>query len=155
MNYEINGELTVVSPDTFSLMTNADLKKFFGSTENRWGIRDEKRHMIISCGWTRQGDMMNYLSDERSIANGVRQRMKKNLTDFRASGFFQEKRGIHKAKGFDFQFRAVNDGCIYSGKALVIKHCKHFYGFIYYSSKENYAECARIFEDLFLSLRGL
>lgn len=150
MNSRINGELTVNVPDCFVPMTDAEMKKYIGSSENRWGVKDEKRKIIISCGWTPKGSFMNYLSDERSVADGVKQRLKRNLNSFRCLGTFSGKHKGHRLKGFDFAFSAESG--IYCGKAVVFKHNKHFYGFLYYSLKEIAAEGGRIFDEIFLSL---
>ena len=50
----INNEVMLSYPDGFEEMDRAQLKDaFLDDNPNRWGIKDEKRHMMVTILWNR------------------------------------------------------------------------------------------------------
>ena len=54
----INDEIRLKYREGFNLMSDDDLKKYFGGAGNNWGIHDPEQHTIISFAWNKVGGYM-------------------------------------------------------------------------------------------------
>ena len=55
INAKINNEINLTYPEGYNEMSEAELTRYFGVPDNRWGVFDPGRHIVISVGWNKPG----------------------------------------------------------------------------------------------------
>ena len=77
----IVGEVLIEYPDSFEKMERDEIQKFYSSANNRWGIIDRERHMVISVAWTKKSGLIgSLLADEKSFLKRLDKHEKPTLT---------------------------------------------------------------------------
>lgn len=126
----VNNALSLSYPESYRDMTEDELKHYFGTAENRWGVHDDERHAILTVSWRKAG-ILSFLTDAESMLIGVEARYKRNLINYRRLTSFKTKIGKAKGHGIRFEYR-VNNANIYQNSELRAIKCKgRFYAFQY------------------------
>lgn len=153
INKTINNELRCKYPEHYHTMTADELEQFFSYRENRFGIRDEERHSVISLSWTKPG-IINYLTNAASVLNGAEKCMKKNLQDYRKIESYSLTVASQKAHGLRFEYTVTGKTIVQCGELIVFRVNNKFYSAHYISKKElnssNLPEFQSVLESLSL-----
>ena len=68
----INDEVILSYPDGFEEMDREQLKAaFLDDNPNRWGIKDEKRHMMVTVLWNRTNMLSAMITGPGTIADSA------------------------------------------------------------------------------------
>ena len=139
---KINNEINLTYPDGFKEMGEAELARYFGSAENRWGVYDADRHIVLSVGWTKVG-FKNLLTDAESILIGIEARLRRTLVNYQRVTSYKYKIAGKKAQGIRFEYR-VNDAALVQVADLVVfKHNKKFYA-VHFITRQSSAIAGRL-----------
>ncbi len=151
-NAKINNELTLQYPDGFHEMTEEDLKKYFVTDGNRWGIHDPERHVVISVAWTRS-TFLSYLTDAKSVVGGSERCMKSNLKSYQRIGKLSTEIASKKASGIAFQYHPTDANIIQYSEMLAFRQKNMFYVIVYLTHKDKNSDCHPLFDDLLKSIQ--
>lgn len=147
-NVQVNNELNLTYPDGFKEMGEAELIKYFGKPDNRWGAYHADDHIILSVGWKKAG----LSSNTEGVLFELESRMKRNLLNYQQIHAFQTKVASKKAHGVRFEYR-VNDARLNQVCDLIVfKSKKVFYSVWFITRKFNAAESRRAFEEVLNSI---
>lgn len=137
-NTFINGELSVCCPDGFSVMEEAELKRFFTETQNRWGIYNKDIHTIISFSKTKDSTLLSFITDAKAVAKGLEARHKTSLQNYRHKDEGSAAVLQNKAYTISFTYTADDADVTQCGKLTVFKFGKCFYT-VHCTVREDYA----------------
>lgn len=150
-NANINNELQLSYPDGFKEMGEEELKKYFSSDQNRWGVYEADKHIILSVSWTKAG-FLSFMTDAESMMMSIEARMCRNLLNYQRISSFKTKVAGKKAFGIRFEYR-VNDARIVQVADLIaFKYKKKFYAFHYITRKATAAADRAAFEEVLKSV---
>lgn len=152
----IDGEwLAVELPKGFDAIEHNELGLLMGTTYDCiWGVRHEKRHIIMSATWKDSGKLVTKLVSEKGFA----QQMDKTFTKryrkrgYRCDGYFERDiRGASaKACGFDYSYTVA--GVAHVGKVLVFKRGIRCYTLCYYTQSDRAESNSTVYERIIGSL---
>ena len=153
-NARINNEIDLTYPDGFKEMTEDDLKRHFGTAENRWGVFDAANHTILSVNWAKL-KWYRKLCDTEWYLIDVEGRLKRQLLNYQRAASYKTKIASKKknnACAIRFEYRADNSVNIHVGDLVVFKHKKKVY-YIYYITRQPKAvELLPAFEEVLKSI---
>ena len=150
-NANINNEIGLSYPEGYKEMTEQELTKYFGSPNNRWGIYNADKHVIISFGWTK-GGFLSSLTDADSFLMGMVSRMRRSLVNYQQTAEFETRIANKKAKGVRFEYR-VNDSIrIHTSDLIVFKNKKKFYAVQFVAHKATAEEYRTDFLEVLKSV---
>ena len=92
-------------PDDYSLMSDAEIKKFFASDLPRMGVRNVEKHTILSVSKTKNS-LLSLITDEKSVLAGA-ERSFKRLNGYTPMEEFDEEIFGKPAKGVRFAYSAI------------------------------------------------
>lgn len=152
-NVKINNELNLAYPDDFREMGEEELSKYFGSAENRWGVYDADKHIILSVSWSKPG-FFRSLTDAESVVIGTEMRLRRGLLNYqRISTFKMKLQKKKKAEGLRFEYRVNDKKLVQVADLIIFKHKKKFYSIYYITRKSNAAEVRPAFKDVLDSIQ--
>ena len=95
----INDEVILSYPDGFEEMDREQLKAaFLDDNPNRWGIKDEKRHMMVTVLWNRTNMLSAMITGPGTIADSAEHKMKVSLS-----------KSQYKNNGYDIVWSRMKD----------------------------------------------
>lgn len=147
----VNNAFTLTYPDSFEEMSEEELKRYFSTEKNRWGVFDAERHVILSVSWSKAG-FFSFMSDAEAVMIPMEARLKRSLINYtRLDGF---KTKLLKKKGYGIKFRYRTNGAnIYQiGDFRTIKYKGKFYTFQYIGRRITDEECHPDFEQMLESV---
>ena len=131
----INNELNMNYPESFRPMTEEEMLRYFGSAENRWGVYDPDRHIILSVSWTKAG-FWRSMTDAESVLLGIEARLRRNLLNYqKVTSYRMKLNKKHKAEAVRFEYRVNDARLVQVGDVIVIKYKKKFYVIHYITRK--------------------
>lgn len=148
----VNKELLLNYTDNFHEMDAGELRKYFSTEQNRWGIHDEKRHAIISVAWTRTG-LLNLLTDAKAIVKGAERCVKKNLQDYCRTEQISTVISGAKAKGIRFLYTVTGTQIKQKGEMLAMRCGGKFYVIEFITNVEGEAENRRMYDAVLQSVQ--
>ena len=148
----VNNELTLTYPDTYQEMSEEELLRYYRTAENRWGVYDQERHVILSVSWKKAG-ILSFFTDAESMMIGVEAQLKRSLINYRRKDAFKTR--IAKQKGFGIRFEYRTNGAnIYQiGDIRSIKHKGKFYSLQYIGRRITDEECHPDFDRMVESVK--
>ena len=150
-NARINNELSLTYPDGFSEMGEEELKKYFSTAENRWGVYNADLHAILSVSWTKAG-FWSFAADTESVMIGIESRLRRNLVNYQRISSYRynvaSKKKKPNAHGIRFEYRVDDAAIVQAGDIVVFKQKKLFYVIYYITRKLNAAEQLPAFREV-------
>ena len=143
----INNEVLLSYPEGFEEMDRKALKEaFLDDNPNRWGIKDEKRHMLVTVLWNRTNMITAMITGPSTIADSVEHKMKTSLNKsrYKFGGFERKKVSGRNANGFTYEY--VLEDTEQIGEVLVFQNVNCYYTLYTYALKEN-RQAARVVID--------
>lgn len=152
-NVRINNEIGLTYPESFSEMGSAELTKYFGSADNRWGVYDEERHIILSAGWIKPRFLHSF-SDSESVLDGIEAHMRRRVLNYQRITAYKMKLGNKKlnANGVRFEYRVNDAAIVQAGDVVVFKHKKLFYIIHFITRKVNASAVLPEFKEILESV---
>ena len=150
-NTKINNEINLTYPDSFKEMGEAELIRYFSSAQNRWGVYDADRHIILSVGWTK-GGFRDALTDAESVLIGIETRLRRSLVNYQRVASYQYKVASKKARAIRFEYRVNDAALVQVADFVVFKYNKKFYVIQYITRLTNAAEVRPEFEEVLKSV---
>ncbi len=152
-NAKINNAINLTYPDGFVDMDEEALTRYFGSPKDRWGVYDEKNHIILSVGWTKV-TFWKKLTDAESVLMGAEFRLSRNLLNYQRITSYKLKIGGKKVKGYAIRFEyRVNDAkLVQVADAVSFKYKNHFYMIYFISRKSNAGSSRTAFDETLKSI---
>ena len=135
-------------PDGFEEMDREQLKEaFLDDNPNRWGIKDEKRHMMITVLWNRTNMISAMITGPAAVADSAERKMRTSLnkSSYKCGGFERKKISGRNANGFTYEY--VLEGAAQIGEVLVFQNVNCFYMLYAYALKKN-QKAARVVIDV-------
>ncbi len=150
-NVKINNELNLNYPDGFNEMGEVELAKYFGTPNNRWGVHEPDKHIILSVYWSKRR-FLNMMTDAESVMIGAEARLKRSLINYQRIASYNMKIAKKKAKCVRFEYRVNDKKLVQVADLIIFKHKKQFYSIYFISRKSNAAEVRREFKDVIDSI---
>lgn len=147
----INNELSLRYPDGFCEMSADELLRFFSSAQNRQGIYNADRHILLSVAWTKPG-VLNYLTDVRTILLRAELGMKRAIPSYRQTEMFQTEIAGKKGQAIRFSFTAQDTDAPQIGELTVFRAGNKFYAITCVAREEGMDESLAILSDITRSL---
>ena len=151
-NAKINNEIDLTYPECFKEMNEAELARYFSTAENRWGVYDADRHIVLSVSWNKAG-FFGFMTDAESVLIGAESRLRRNLLNYQRIAEFRPKIGGKKAYGIRFEYRVNDSVSVHTGDLLVFKYKKKFYSIYYITRKSNAAAARADLEEILKSIK--
>ena len=148
----VNRELTLTYTDEFHKMSDDELIRFCGTSENHSGIYDEENHALIIISWTKPG-FLNYLTDAKSVIGGAERAMKKSLPNYRREDSFTLQLASKKADVIRFAYTPVNSDIVQVGEMSAFRAKDKFYVIQYISQSEYNAQNRKAYSETLQSLK--
>lgn len=148
-NLTVNGELTLICPDSFREMTREELNTAFADTNrNRAGVRDEERHVILVVQWRKANVLLAALSDPNSTLRGTEFRLRRLLKDheYKKTGTFTRRIAGRDAKAFRYEYRV--QGVLQEGEVFLLKKKTVIYTIYAYTRVPVTDEASRVIEEV-------
>lgn len=143
----INNELYLSYPDGFHEMDAAELKKtFLDDNPKRWGIKDEKRHMLITVLWNNTNMLSAIVVGPQAVAYSAERKLKASLSksNYKSSEIKPIK--INHRNGYKFSYEYVLENVEQFGEVLVMQNVNRYYTIYTYALKQN-NQAARVVID--------
>ena len=152
-NVKINNELNLAYPENFKEMKEEELTKYFGSAENRWGVYDSDKHIILSVSWSKPS-FFRTLTDAESVVIATESRLRRGLLNYqRISTYKMKLDKKKKADGLRFEYRVNDKKLVQVADLVIFKHKKKFYSIYYITRKSNAAEERPAFKEVLDSIK--
>ena len=153
LSVNINGQINLTYPEGFNEMGEEELIRYFSSPDNRWGVYEPDKHVIISVSWKKAG-FFSFMSDAESIIIGAESRMRRNLLNYQRTKAGKMKLCGKKIKayGITFEYRVNDKKIVQVGDLVVFKYKKFIYAIHYIGRKANEEENRPVFDELIKSL---
>lgn len=151
INAKINNEINLTYPEGYNEMNEAELSRYFGTPDNRWGVFDPGRHIIISVGWNKPG-FRNSMGDAESYLLKMTSHMRRALLNYQVVNEYEIMIASKNAKGVRFEYRVNDSVDVHSADLVVFKYKKKFYAVQFAARKSKVDECRREFLDLLRSI---
>lgn len=136
----VNNAINLTYPDSYHEMTEEELQRYFSTAENRWGVYDEERHVVLSVFWSKAG-FFSFMSDAESFLIPIEARYKRKLINYRRKDASKIKIAKKKGYGFSFEYRVNNANMYQIGELRAIKHKGRYYVFQYIGRRITDDEC--------------
>lgn len=146
-------EMELEYPNDLVIMDKEELNKKFSGSENRWAVKNQEKHMIISVVKLNPNAIMGFLTDEKSVANGIKIRIKKNMQDYHEIGTIKTNVDGRKACGFVYDYLVKDTDVRQYSEVLVISLKRRFYVVQYYSQLESNNDNINIYHNFLNSVR--
>lgn len=146
----INNEINLTYPDGFAQMSEEALTRYFSTPNNRWGVYNDERHIILSVSWTKTG--IGRPSNPDDLLTQVQARMCRNLLCYQKLGEFKIKIGGKKSSGIRFMYRVNDAKVVHIADLFVFKHKKHLYAVHYITRKATAAEDRLLLQEALNSI---
>ena len=143
----INNELRMSYPDGFCEMSADDLLRFFSSAQNRQGIYDGDRHILLSVAWTKPG-VLNYLTDVRTILMRAELGMKRAISSYRQTEMFKTEIAGKKGQGIRFAFTAQDTELPQIGELTVFRAGNKFYAVTFVAREAGIEESRAVLREI-------
>ena len=150
----INNEVMLSYPDGFEEMDRAQLKDaFLDDNPNRWGIKDEKRHMMVTILWNRTNMISAMITGPGTIADSAEHKMKTSLSksQYKCNGFERKKVSGRNANGFTYEY--VLEGVEQIGEVLIFQNVNCYYMLYTYALKKNEQKARVVIDAIENSIR--
>ncbi len=142
-------------PDSFDKMEQSELKKYYSSVTNRWGIIYRDQHMIISVGWTKEIGLFGSLFvDEKSFLSGYDKRSRQGLRSYKRTEDIDKTVCGSDARGFAFEYESNDSNTPMFGKIVVFKTGKRLWLAEYATSNTDTLFCNMAFDMVLDSIRA-
>ena len=148
-NVKINNEINLTYPETFKEMSGEELTRYFGNPDNRWGVYDADRHIILSVSWKKAGVLS---SDPETVIIGAEARLRRNLLNYQRISEFKTKIASKKAYGVRFEYRVNDARIVQVADLMTFKYKKNFYSIYYVTRKATAAQDRADFEEIIKSI---
>ncbi len=146
-NAKINNEIDLAYPDGFRPMSEEEMTRYFGSPENRWGVYDPDKHIILSVSWTKAGFLQTF-TDAESVLIGIESRLCRNLLNYQKVTSYKQKLGKQKAEAIRFEYRVNDARIVQVGDVVVVKYKKKFYVIHYIIRKATATRDLPVFKEV-------
>ena len=150
----INGDLKVMVPDGYRVMSAEEMKAMFlDENPNRWAMRNEVMHHTVAVFYHKSDPFLSMLADAKSVAESTQLRLAEGLLShqYRKGESFSLTVCGQKACGFTYRY--VNHEVPTDGTVIVFKHgniCYTVYGY----SAQDYTDANRpVFESICNSMQ--
>ena len=143
----INNELYLSYPDGFHEMDASELKAtFLDDNPNRWGIKDENRHMLITVLWNKTNMLSAIMVGPQAVAYSAERKLSASLnkSNYKSGAIEQVKLGGRNCYRFAYKYFLENVEQI--GEVLVMQNVNHYYTLYTYALKKN-EKAARVVID--------
>lgn len=152
----IVGVFTIEYPDSFEKMEQDEIRKFYTTAANRWGIINREQHMVISVGWTKALGMIgSLLVDERSFLNRFDKHGKRYLKEYaRTEDITKEFCGM-TAKGFGFRYTASDRPADMRGKVVTFRIGSRVFCADYMTSNTDTLFCNMAYDMVLHSIQAV
>ena len=150
----INDEVILSYPDGFEEMDREQLREaFLDDNPNRWGIKDEKRHMLITVLWNRTNMITAMITGPGTIADSAEHKMKTSLSKsrYKLGGFEKKKISGRNANGFTYEY--VLEDTEQIGEVLVFQNVNCYYTLYAYALKQNKKAARVVIDSIESSIR--
>ncbi len=147
----INRSLSGAFPEGFHEMDRHELIKYFAGDTDRCGIHDENRHVILSVSWSKPG-FLGFLTDERSVLNGARLRLKLHLQRYRRLEKLNREIASRPAVGIRFEYQVTGTEFMQYSDLYVFKLGKLIYAVQLVARKECFEESQLLSEEFLRSI---
>lgn len=148
---KINNEVNLTYPESYQIMGEEELQRYFGKAENRWGVYDAERHVILSVSWSKAG-FKTLFSDAETMLIGVEAKFKRSLINYRRTDARKTKIARKKGYAIRFQYRANNTNMYYLSDLRAVKCKGKYYAFQYICRRINDEECHPDFDAMMESV---
>ena len=147
----INNTFAAGYTDGFHVMRRNELKRFYGCDENRCGIYDEESHVAIMVTWIKPR-LLGFLTDERSILNGAKTQMKRNLMNYCKVDAMKRMIAGCEAVGDRFEYIVDGTDIMQYGDLYVFKFNKTYYAIQLIARKNRFEESQNKIEEFLQSM---
>lgn len=147
-----NNRLTFAYDDSFVEMRTEELKNLFVATDNRRGICDPQRHIVISVCHSKPG-ILCYLTDAQNVLRGAECAMKKKLTAYRRYDTYPCTVASKKACAMRFEFIAPNAKNVHRGEMLVFRDGNRFYALTFITGADAFEQNRPTLQEVLSSLK--
>ena len=121
-----NQTISLEYPDDFSIMSEAEIKKFFGGDMIRFGVRNTEKHVILSLGKTEKS-LMTLFASPKGVLSGAKNAFKNNLNDYQSLEEFDTLMLGKPAKGIRFSYSAIDANVKQFCEMIVTKYKWNIY----------------------------
>ena len=143
-------------PDSFDKMEQNELKKYYSTVTNRWGIIYRDQHMIISVGWTNEiGFFGSLFVDEKTLLSGFDKRGRNVLKSYKRTDDIDKTVCGNDARGFAFEYEATDTSVPMFGKIVAFKTGKRIWLAEYSTSNTDTLFCNMAFDMVLDSIRAV
>ena len=147
----INNELTLTRPEGYHIMSDDELKKYFGTTNRIVGIYSSDDHSIISVSWTKPG-FLNRLTSAESLVSGNENCMIRRIKKYNRIVELHTEVASQKAYGIKFEYTAIDKDVEQYGEMISFR-CKNKFYVVTYTSRSSLAEQNnKVFESVLNNL---
>ena len=147
----INIELSLSYPEGFHEMDADELLRFFSSADNRQGIYDGDRHLLLSVAWTKPG-FLNYLTDVKTILLRAESGMRRGLQGYRQTEMFRTVIAGKKGQGVRFAFTAQDTDISQIGELTVFRAGDKFYAVTSVAREDGMEESIAVLHEITQSI---
>ena len=151
INAKINNEINLTYPEGYNEMNEAELSRYFGTPDNRWGVFDPGRHIVISVGWNKPG-FFSSMGDAESFLLKMTSRMRRTLLNYQVVNEYELKIASKDANGIRFEYRVNDSVSVHSADLVVFKYKSKFYAIQFAARKNKADEYRREFLELLQSI---
>lgn len=148
---KINNEINLTYPDSFQEMSEESLKRYYSSAENRWGVYDADRHIVLSVSWDKAG-FFRAMTDAESYMIEVEATLCRSLLNYQRLTSYKLKIGSKKAQGIRFEYRVRDSVSIHVSDVVVFKYKKHFYAVQFIMRQTKASETLPEFDEVLKSI---
>jgi len=144
----INGDLKVMVPDGYRVMSAEEMKAMFlDENPNRWAMRNEVMHHTVAVFYHKSNPFLSMLADAKSVAESTQLRLAEGLLSHQYRKGESFPLTVCGQKAYGFTYRYVNHEVPTDGTVIVFKHgniCYTVYGY----SAQDYTDANRpVFES--------
>ncbi len=150
----INEQLSLTYPENYLEMSSDELAKAYNDGyQNRWGIKDENRHIIICIQWGEEHRFLSKIADVESVLNNDEKKIRKMLKDNSYSFDSQIKTTIDGMESEGFRYDYSVQGIEQHAEHIVFKHDDVFFKIYIYTRKELLTENRTTIDEVIGSIR--
>lgn len=143
----INNELYLSYPDGFHEMSAAELKEtFLDENPNRWGIKDENRHMLITVLWNNTNMLSALVVGPQAVAYSAERKLSASLNKSNYKSGAIEAIKINGRNCYKFAYKYVLENVEQIGEVLVMQNVNRYYTMYTYALKDK-KQAARVIID--------
>ena len=147
--FTLNEKLTIAYPDGFRLLNEEELKQLtFIEKGPGYVIRDDERHIMISCAWKNEGLLESMFLSAHDLARKNEENVRKAMQGFgyHGAGFPVRNIAGEDTEGFCYEYTA-QDIEMYA-ETYTIKKDKVLYYLHFYTRSALKEENLKIWEEM-------